>query len=110
LADEIEDMGIRDLRALDSRVEVLVMHLLKLRFQPQKRSRSWKDTVSVQRKGVGRILERNPSLRARIKPDLARNYEFAVRRAVIQTGLPKSIFPAECPFTIEQILDPEFFP
>jgi hypothetical protein len=110
LAEEIEDMGIRDLRALDSRVEVLLIHLLKLRFQPEKRSRSWRDTATVQRKGVDRLLKRNPSLRRRIKMDLAGNYEFAIRRAAIQTGLPKSHFPAECPFTVEQILDPEFLP
>jgi hypothetical protein len=110
LAEEIEDMGIRDLRALDSRLEVLLAHLLNLRFQAEKRSRSWKKTVAVQRKSVDRLLKRNPSLRRRIKMDLAENYEFALRLAVIQTGLPKNHFPAECPFTVEQILDPEFLP
>jgi len=89
LAEEIEDLGIRDLRALDSRVEVLLIHL---------------------RKGVDRLLKRNRSLRSRIKTDLAGNYEFAARRAAIRTGLPESLFPAECPFTVEQILDPEFLP
>src|SRR5580658_4194629 len=89
LAEEIEDLGIRDLRALDSRVEVLLIHL---------------------RKGVDRLLKRNPSLRSRIKTGLAGNYEFAARRAAIRTGLPESLFPAECPFAVEQILDPEFLP
>jgi hypothetical protein len=110
LAEEIEDMGIRDLQPLDSRLEVLLAHLVKSRFQPEKRSSSWEKTVAVQRKGVARLLKKNPSLRRRIKMDLAENYEFAVRLAVIDTGLPKSHFPAECPFTVEQILGPEFLP
>ena len=110
IAEEIEDMGKRDLRALDSHVEVLVAHLLKCQFQPEKRSPSWQNTIAVQRAGVARLLQRFPSLRGRIKPDLPMNYGFAVGRAVRDTGLPKNHFPAECPFTVEQILDPEFLP
>jgi hypothetical protein len=110
IAEEIEDMGKRDLRALDSRMEVLLVHLLKCQFQPEKRSASWQNTVAVQRTGVARLLERYPSFRGRIKPDLPINYGFALRRVVRETGLPKSHFPAECPFTVEQILDPEFLP
>ncbi|HXM45116.1 MAG TPA: DUF29 domain-containing protein [Bryobacteraceae bacterium] len=110
IAEEIEDMGIRDLRALDSRLEVLLVHLLKCRFQPEKRSASWENTIAVQRTGVARLLARYPSFRRRIKPDLPLNYGFALRRAVRETGLPKNHFPAECPFTVEQILDPEFLP
>jgi len=103
-------MGKRDLRALGSHVEVLLAHLLKWQFQPEKRSASWQNTVAVQRAGVARLLAQYPSFRSRIEPDLAVNYEFAVRRAVRETGLPRSRFPSECPFTVEQILDPEFLP
>jgi hypothetical protein len=110
IAEEIEDMGIRDIRALDSRMEVLLVHLLKWRFQPEKRSASWQNTVAVQRTGVARLFARYPSLRGRVKPNLSVNYGFAVSRAVRETGLPKDHFPAECPFTVEQILDPEFLP
>jgi Domain of unknown function DUF29 len=110
ITEEIEDMGKRDLRALDSRLEVLLAHLLKLKFQLEKRSSSWLDTVDVQRVSVERLLMRYPSLRGRIEPNLAANYRFALSRAVRETGLPKGAFPAECPFTVDQILDPEFLP
>src|ERR1035438_6717721 len=46
IAEEIEDMGIRDLRALDSPLEVLLAHLLKWGFQREKRSRSWEKTIA----------------------------------------------------------------
>jgi hypothetical protein len=110
IAEEIEDMGKRDLRGLDSRVEVLLIHLLKWQLQPAKRSRSWQTTIASQRIKVKRLLRQSPSLRRKIYAHLGGNYEDAVHLAVIETGLPLNKFPAECPFTVEQILDPEFLP
>jgi hypothetical protein len=110
IAEEIEDMGKRDLRGLDNRVEVLLIHLLKWQLQPEKRSRSWQTTVVSQRNRIKRLLRQSPSLRRKIYAHLAGNYEDAVNLAVIETGLPPSRFPRECPFTVEQILDPEFLP
>jgi hypothetical protein len=106
----LEDMGIRDLRALDSPLEVLLAHLDGDSFLPRTRPLLSLKLPFQQRKSVDRLLKRNPSLRPRIKMDLAENYEFALRLAAIQTGLPKNHFPAECPFTVDQILDPEFLP
>jgi hypothetical protein len=110
IAEEIEDMGKRVLRALDSHLEVLIAHLLKCQFQPEKRSASWHNTAAVQRTSVARLLARYPSFWGRIAPDLPMNYGFAVRRAARETDLPASHFPADCPFTVNQILDPEFLP
>jgi hypothetical protein len=103
-------MGKRDLKELISRVRVLVGHLLKWQLQSEKKSRSWERTIASQRTQLGQLLEDIPSLRVKIQPNLRRNYERTVNLAVIETGLTKSLFPAECPFTIEQILDSEFLP
>jgi len=110
IAEEIEDMGKRDLRGLDSRVEVLLIHLLKWQLQPAKRSPSWQTTIVSQRNRIKRLLRQSPSLRRKIYAHLAGDYEDAVNLAVIETGLPPSHFPRECPFTVEQVLDPEFLP
>jgi hypothetical protein len=110
IAEEIEDMGKRDLKELNSRVRVLVGHLLKWQLQSEKKSRSWERTIASQRTQLGQLLEDIPSLRVKIQPNLRRNYESTVNLAVIETGLTKSLFPAECPFTIEQILGSEFLP
>jgi uncharacterized protein DUF29 len=110
IAEEIEDMGKRDLKELNSRVRVLVGHLLKWQLQSEKKSRSWERTIASQRAELGQLLEDSPSLRVKILPNLRRNYERAVNLAAIETGLPLDNFPAECPFTVEQILDPEFLP
>jgi hypothetical protein len=110
IAEEIEDMGKRDLRELNSRVEVLLIHLLKWQLQSEKRSRSWQATVASQRIKIKRLLEQSPSLRRKIYAHLVANYDDAVHLAVVETGLPLGSFPTECPFTVEQILDPEFLP
>jgi hypothetical protein len=110
IAEEIEDMGKRDLRELNSRMQVLLIHLLKCRLQPEMKSRSWEQTISEQRRELGLVLRDSPSLRARIQPNLPQNYRKAVQFGAIETHLLESQFPAECPFTVDQILNPEFLP
>jgi hypothetical protein len=110
IAEEIEDMGKRDLKEVNSRVQVLAGHLLKWRFQPAKRSQSWISTIVTQRVEIENDLKQSPSLKRKVGGALPDNYAKAVRLAMAQTGLPKGHFPAECPFTVEQILDPEFLP
>ena len=64
IADEIEDVGKAEQRELASRMAVLLAHLLKWRFQPQLRTKSWRDTIDIQRKSVARRIEATPSLKA----------------------------------------------
>jgi hypothetical protein len=110
VAEEIEDMGKRDLNELNSRVRVLMRHLLKWQLQPEKISRSWERTIASQRTELGQLLKDSPSLWVKVQPGLRGNYPKSVHLAALATGLPKSHFPAECTFTVEQILDPEFLP
>ena len=103
-------MGRRDLKELNSRMRVLLIHLLKRHLQPEKRSRSWDSTIVSQRIEIEDDLKQSPSLRAKLRAEFKDNYEKAVRRAIVETGLARDRFPNECPFTLEQILDPEFLP
>ena len=109
-AEEIEDMGKRDLKELNSRVQVLLSHILKWQHQPDGRSPSWQTTIVTQRLEIEALLRQSPSLRPKLTSELVQNYVNAVKRAVPQTGLRKEDFPVGCPFTIEQILDEEFLP
>lgn len=112
LAEELEDMGKSNRRALLSRLQMLVMHLLKYQHQPHLRSRSWEMTLRNQRDVIHDLLQESPSLRTVLnEPDkLAQVYIRAMREAVAETGLAPNTFPADCPFTLEQMLDPEFWP
>ena len=112
LAEEIESLGRRDRRQLESRLEVLVMHLLKWCYQPERRAtgRSWANTILVQRGRIARLLRDSPSLRREVSEMIEADYHRARQLARNETGLPLETLPEICPWTDEQILDEEFWP
>jgi hypothetical protein len=110
IAEEIEDMGRSESRELESRLSLLLMHLLKWQIQPERRGRSWRATIDVQRKELLRLLRRMPSLKPQLSVELSEIYELAVKRAIAETDLPDEDFPAECPYAIDQILAEDFYP
>lgn len=110
VAEEIESMGLSDRRQIRSRLIVLLTHLLKYRYQPEGRSRSWTTTMREQRRQLDLVLADSPSLRPFVASVIADSYRKACRDASDETDLPKGSFPAECPFTIGQILAEEFLP
>lgn len=110
VAEEIEDLGKSERRELISRLSVLIAHLLKWQMQPERRGRSWKLTIAEQRDGVLDHLEDNPSLRAQMDALLARAWRSGLRAAQAETDLELERFPRSNPWTLEQLLDEEFFP
>ena len=110
LAEEIESMGRSNRRELRSRLAVLIMHLLKWRYQPVFRSTSWSGTIREQRIQIRELVDESPSLSSMLSGELSVIYKAAVVKAVIETGLEDSSFPADCPFTPEQILSEDFLP
>lgn len=105
VAEEIEDMGKRDKRELESRMDVLIAHMLKWDYQAEKRSDSWTDTIAEQRRAIARQLADMPSLRVHLRSSLPEFYEYAVRTAARQTKKEINAFPLKCPYSMEQILD-----
>ena len=110
VAEEIESLGKRDRRELNSRMRVLLAHLLKWKVQQERRSASWETTILVQRQKIAVILDESPSLRPVLPQELPRNYAQAVQRARTEARLDAAPFPPQCPFTLEQILDDAFLP
>lgn len=110
LAEEIEDVGKSEQRELASRMAVLLAHLLKWQFQPARRGRSWEATIRVQRNSVTRRLERAPSLKHSLSdPDWWHDaWNDAQTKAIDETGL--SDFPDRCPWSVTDILDPDWLP
>lgn len=112
LAEEIESLGKSQQRELESRLHVLLMHLLKWCYQPvgRQRSRSWQRTIMTQRLDLELLLRDNPSFWARLSNTLTERYPRARTHAARETGLPLATFPVVCPWTGEQVLDDEFWP
>ncbi|MEB4591222.1 DUF29 domain-containing protein [Candidatus Thiothrix sp. Deng01] len=110
LLEEVESMGASERRQMVSRLKVLMMHLLKWRHQPDRRGKSWELTIKEQRRRIPRHLKENPSLQAKMPDMLEEAYEDALFLAEAETGLHQSFFPVDCPWTLEQMLDAEFWP
>jgi hypothetical protein len=89
---------------------VLLAHLLKWRYQPQRRRRSWQTSILNARTEILQRLERQPSLQQAWLAMLAWAYPKARRLAATETGLPLTTFPEECPWGTGQVLDEEFLP
>lgn len=108
--EELESMGKSDQRELASRLETLVMHLLKCEFQPEKKCGSWEATLLEQRAQIARLLKDSPSLRSKVAPLLGQVFSTAVRRASLETGISPSAFPTDANYTVEQVIDFDFVP
>lgn len=110
LIEEIESMGASERNQLQSRLKVLLAHLLKWQYQSHLRSRSWSATIKEQRLSLIDLLEENPSLNPLVGKRIAKAYPLAVLLAVKETDLEETTFPAECPYSREQILDKDYYP
>ena len=110
VAEELESMGRSDRHQIGCRLEVLIAHLLKWRFQPGARSSSWRRTIREQRSRIGMVVEDSPSLKSYPASIALECYNAARLAASDETGVDYTLFPEECLFTHAQILDPDFLP
>lgn len=110
LIDEIGDMGKSQIRELESRLGVLLAYLLKWRYQPEQRSVSWETTIQEQRRRLTRLLADSPSLKPRLLKAHDDAYGDARLIARRETALPERMFPETAPFSLEQTLDPNYWP
>jgi hypothetical protein len=108
LQQEIESLGKQEYRELVSRLSVLLGHLLKWEYQPQKRSRSWFLTIREQRRAIRRHLHHNPSLQSRMAEALSEGFEAGVDLALRETDLPLRTFPNCCPYEFDNIMTDSF--
>ncbi len=110
IAEEIEALGRIERRELTSRLSVLLLHLLKWSFQPERRGRSWELTIKEQRRQIARHLKNNPSLKPWIEEAMADAYGDAVLRAELEMNLLRDMLPWSCPYQFEQAVDEAFWP
>jgi hypothetical protein len=110
IAEEIDSMGRSERRELISRLEVLLTHLLKWQVQPAFRGKSWRLTITEQRRKLVRHLQDNPSLRAGLEIAIAEAHGDALLSAQRETDLAEDTFPAICPYSASEILSDSFLP
>ncbi|EAA7389965.1 DUF29 domain-containing protein [Salmonella enterica] len=110
LLEELESMGGSERRELESRLEVLFMHLLKWTYQPNFRGKSWTLTIKEQRRKIARRLEKSPSLKRELSEMAVESYGDAILSAARETGLDEENFPPEMPWTLADALREDFMP
>jgi len=110
LADEVEDMGNRHKRAIESNLRILLIHLLKHARQPERRKGGWLASIREHRLRLRDAFEDSPSLRRHARERLPAIYADARALAADETALPIDGFPVGCPFSYDEILDTAFLP
>lgn len=110
LADELRSLAVSEEGEIESRLVVLLHHLLKWEFQPAGRTKSWRASIIEQRNRISRIIKRSPSLRRHPASVLDEEYVVARLRAADETELPLNRFPSACPYSAADVLDDGFWP
>src|SRR3954447_17468293 len=114
VAEEIEDLGRSYRDAARSQVKRIIEHLLKLTYSPAADPhRGWRHSVTEARDELEEKL--STSLRGDLETSLPKLYRDARRRA--RVGLEEygeaeaaEATPKECPYTLEQILEHDWYP
>jgi hypothetical protein len=101
---ELEQLTKRDQRALGSQLKRIMADLLKQRYQPQRATRSWQDSIRNGREQIEDILDQSPSLRCLLPDLMIRNYPRAVAQAASQPRLSEDAFPERPPFDLAEVL------
>jgi Domain of unknown function DUF29 len=105
IAEELDDVGNEQYDKLESALQLILLHLLKWDHQPERRSRSWYASITVQRNHVEKVLQKNPGLKPQINEAVARAYKNARVEAAAETGLREGIFPNSCPYGWSEIVE-----
>ena len=110
ISDEVEDVGKSEQREFMSHMVVLLSHLLKWKFQPERRGASWEKTIKAQRLEIALNIKDSPSLKSKIADDEWQEVVWAkaIAQAVSETDL--DVFPDSNPWSDQQIMDVNFFP
>ena len=108
LVEEIESLGKQQQQELRNRLGILLGHILKWEYQPEKRSKSWRVTIRGQRREIKFLLAKNPSLKSYLNEAISLAYMQGVDLVVEETPLDDQDLPQVCPYQIEQIFDASF--
>ncbi|MGL6136750.1 MAG: DUF29 domain-containing protein [Planktothrix sp.] len=110
LIEELEAMGRSQKSAIESNLRILLMHLLKYKYQSDKRTNSWLFTIREHRKRLRNDFKNSPSLKRYFLEVFPESYQDARELAADETGLSINTFPVESPFSQEDTLNPDYLP
>lgn len=120
LIEELADLGKSEKRELESNLVVLLAYLLKITVQkdvPNIMKTLWFESVNEHRQRVNQSIEDTPSLKSYLESAIFSAYQYAKKLAIKDSQnakfgvrIPeKDEYPKNCPFSVEQILDEDFY-
>ena len=110
LLEEIADMSNSQKQALESNLKIILMHLLKYKYQTDKRTNSWRYTIVEHRQRIRKAFKNSPSLKRHFLEEFADVYLDARQLASVETNIFIDTFPVTSPFTVSQVLDEDYLP
>ncbi len=105
LIEEIESLGKQERQELENRLGLLLGHLLKWRYQPEGRSKSWRATIWEQRREIQLHLKENSSLKAYLPEAISKSYRYGLSLVNKETPLDPKELPQVCLFSEYEIFD-----
>jgi len=120
LIEELNSLGKSEQNALKSNLMILLAHLLKVKVQfdaPDTMKMSWYNSIIEHRQRVLSSLEDTPSLKSFLVQAIEKAYPQACKLAIKESKFAAlgvripddSEYPNICPFSLEQILDENFY-
>ncbi|WP_013322052.1 DUF29 domain-containing protein [Gloeothece verrucosa] len=113
LIEEIEAMGRSEKREIESRLITILEHLLKLIYwqaEKENNARGWRNTIVEQREQLNLVLKDSPSLKVRLDEIFGVCYQKAIKIIIRKYELPATMFPSEPCFSLEDVLNADYFP
>jgi hypothetical protein len=114
VAEEIDDLGKSERWSIESHLETLIEHLLKLAYARgttrARNARLWQGSVKLGRAKIRRRLAQSPRLGGKMDELFAPAYEDGRTRMLATVKLPENSIPTTAPWTLEQVLDDSFLP
>ena len=103
LVEEVRDLSKRERDSLLSSLRLVVQHLLKWDYQPERQSKSWQNTIKRERLNIQKYLKDSPSLKRYLTDEYVNQvYEIGRLDAMSETGID---MPMVCPYQILEVLE-----
>lgn len=102
LLEELLALGNSEESKLESHLSNMFMHMLKIKYQPGKHTRSWDLSIKNSQYQAERTLIKNPGLKSQLKEIAESAYYSARLNAAKETDIAEEVFPQECPWDISQ--------
>jgi hypothetical protein len=110
VAEELRSLGGEVKEEIRDRVAILIAYLLKWRHLAEFRGLAWKENIDRQREALQKLLKGNATLTPYAREFVPLAYDDARQRLKYDTYFFSEDFPPSCPFTIDDVFDPEFYP